>query len=455
VKETDAIKTSLTSVRKRRIIVGLVFVTVALALVTWRLYSARSHAAKTITSELHTRSILPQSSIGDVVNQHGQVNEKTSFNSARSSGSVAKPVEEESFLDSIFKDFKDSTPEVCGMSATEAKAFIASNWMFHTEATNRALVEATSKLVQSDNVREKATGLYLLALQAGSDAAESERLNYPGCKGDDDCAAKPYQARQRARPVNAEPLVELALDSGDISVYVTALYACSGSNAGACAKISSARWAQMEPDNAAAWMMAASEAEARKDSAARASALRRAVSASDYKTRSPTLADVLALDEIQAQPPTLLSSTLSMIVGINAAYSIGSVGGIGRHCGRLENMDESRRATCDALATKMAEKDETLLGAMMAKSIGERSGWSAERLKPLKDEYEVYTGQIFEGISEENMFSCDAISRGNQQLLRSIALGERGATREFVKQSGKTLAELAADYRKPAVSVTK
>jgi hypothetical protein len=455
VKETDAIKTSLASTRKRRIIVVLVFVTVALSLVTWRLYSTRSHAAKTITSEHHTQGILPQLSTGDVANKHGHFNEKTSSSSARSSRSVAKPVEEESFLASIFKDLKDSTPEVCGMSATEAKAFIASNGMFYTEVTNRALAKATSKLVQSNHVREKATGLYLLALQASWDAGESERLNYPGCKGDDDCAAKPYQARQRAVPVNAEPLVELALDSGDIGVYVTALYACSGSNVGACAKISYARWAQIEPDNAAAWMMAASETEARKDSAARASALQRAISASDYKTRAPTLADVLALDEIQAQPPTLLASTLSMIVGINAAYGIGSVGGIGRHCGRLENTDESRRATCDALATKMAEKDETLVGAMMAKSIGERSGWSAERLQPLKDEYEVYTGQIFEGISEENMFSCDVISRGNQQLLRSFALGERGATREFVKNSGKTLAELATSYRARSTPPTK
>jgi hypothetical protein len=249
-------------------------------------------------------------------------------------------------------------------------------------------------------------------------------------------------------------LNKLALASNDIGVYATALYACSGSNTGACATISYARWAQMEPDNAAAWMMAANEADARKDSAARSSALQRAVSASDYKTRLPTLAEVLALDEIQAQPPILFSSTLSMIVGINAASSISWMGSIVRYCGRLEIKDESRRVTCDALATKMAEKEETLLGLMIAKSIGERSGWSAERLQPLKDEYDVFTGQAFEDIGE-NMFSCEAVSKGNQKLLRMLTIGERAALREYVKASGKTLAALAAGYRNPASAATK
>lgn len=150
-----------------------------------------------------------------------------------------------------------------------------------------------------------------------------------------------------------------------------------------------------------------------------------------------------------------LASTLSTIVGLNAASTIGSLVGLGRHCARLEVMDEPRRVMCDALATKMAEKDETLFGVMMAKSIGERSGWSAERLQPLKDEYEVFAGHAFEGMFGEKMFTCEAVSIGNQKLLQMLALGERGATREFVKQSGKTLAEMAAEYRKSAATVAK
>jgi hypothetical protein len=455
VKEADAIKNSPHHIRKRRIIVIFALVAAALALVVWRLQPTTSPLAATANSGAPSESSTPALLQDDTANKQVKSNDKTASIAALTSRAPVKPVEEESFLASIFKDFKNQTPEVCGLSAAEAKAFIASNGMFFSETTSRALADATSKFVQSNNVHEKATGLYLFALQAGGDAAESERVNYPGCESSDDCVLKPYQARQKAVPVNAEPLVTLALESNDISVYATALYACSGSTTGACAKISYARWAQMEPDNAAAWMMAASEAEARKDSAARASALQRAVSANDYNTRFPILTDVLVSDEIQDQPPMQLASTLSTIVGLNAASTIGSLVGLGRHCARLEVMDEPRRVMCDALATKMAEKDETLFGVMMAKSIGERSGWSAERLQPLKDEYEVFAGHAFEGMFGEKMFTCEAVSIGNQKLLHMLALGERGATREFVKQSGKTLAEMAAEYRKSAATVAK
>lgn len=451
MSESDPTKISLARIRKRRIVVALALLTAAFALFVWWLQSTTSRVAATVNGEDQFKSAAPKLLENDVARKQIKSHERITSIGTLTSRATAQPAEEESFLSSIFKDRKIETPEVCGLSAAEAKAFIASDATLSPGITNQILAEATSKLLQSNNVREKATGMYLFALQAGWDAAESERLNYPGCKGDDGCSAKPYQARQNAAPVNAEPLVKLALASNDIGVYATALYACSGSNTGACATISYARWAQMEPDNAAAWMMAANEADARKDSAARASALQRAASASDYKTRFPTLAEVVTLDEIQAQPPILLSSTLSMIVGINAAYvSNNWMGSIVRYCGRLEIKDESRRVTCDALATKMAEKDETLLGLMMAKAIGERSGWSAERLQSVKDEYDVFTGQVFEGLGSANMFSCEAVSKGNQKILRMLTIGERATTREYVKTSGKTLAELADGYRKSA-----
>jgi hypothetical protein len=455
VSESDPTKISLARIRKRRIAVALALLIAAFALFVWRLQTTTPPAAATANSAVQSKGAEPQLLENDIAGKQIKGSEKIPSGGALTSRATAQPAEDESFLASIFKDRKIETPEVCGLSAAEAKEFIAANGMFSPAITNQVLAKATSKLLQSDDVREKATGMYLFAQQAGWDASESEGLNYPGCKGGDDCAAKPYQARQKVVPVNAEPLVKLALASNDVGVYATALYACSGSNTGACATISYARWAQMEPDNAAAWMMAASEAEARKDSAARASALQRAVSANDYKTRFPTLAEVLALDEIQAQPPALLTSTLSMIIGINATSNISWMGSIVRYCGRTAIRDESRRATCDALATKMAEKDETLLGLMMAKAIGERSGWSAERLQSLKDEYDVFTGQVFEGLDNANMFSCDALSKANQKFLSLAALGERAFVREFVETSGTTLAKLADGYRKSASAVIK
>lgn len=440
--------------QKRRVIVVLALVGIAFALAIWMLRPIKSAVAVAANSESMFQHTAPKPPEEDALNKQAEDNEKTAPDSPPSRA-AATPVEDKSSLATMSKDIEDQTPEVCGLSVAEAKEFLANLATQSIATTNRVLAEASSKLTQSNNVREKAAGLYLFALVAGGDAAESERLNYPGCKGNDDCVVKPYQATQNAAPTNAEPLIKFALESNDVGAYAAALYACRGADTGACATISYAQWAEMEPDNAAAWMMAAGEAENRKDSAARAALLQRAVGASSYNTRLPNLAEVVALDEIRTQPPLTLTPTMNMIIGINAAAVIPSMMGISRHCARPETMDDARRATCDALLTKMAEQDETLSGLMMAKSIGKSIGWSAERLQPLNDEFEVYTGHIFAGTTEKNVFGCAALAKGKQLILRSFAVGERGAIQEIVEKSGKSLAELAADYRKSSATDTK
>jgi hypothetical protein len=95
----------------------------------------------------------------------------------------------------------------------------------------------------------------------------------------------------------------------------------------------------------------------------------------------------------------------------------------------------------------MAERDESLITAAIARLIGERVGWSAERLQSLKDEYTVGTRQIFEGVTDQNILSCEMVKKSNQRAFRVLQIGERAATREAVEKRGKSMAEMAQLYR--------
>jgi hypothetical protein len=328
----------------------------------------------------------------------------------------------------IVKAEKTHVPEVCGMSTSEAEAFLATDGKANAEIANRIIADALSKFVQSKNLQEKATGLLIATMQANLAAMELERLNTPGCKAGEPCFFKQFEAQLLATTVNSEPLVKLALDSNDASVYAAALYACGPAKGGACASLSYARLAEIEPDNAAAWLMVASEAETKKDSVARALALKRAASAKGYDRHVPSLAPIFLLDSVQTKSALAQSTVAAKLndFGINIGGAQ-LTQGVLNHCNRPDPMDAATSATCEALATKLIEKDKTLIGAQIPLMIGTKIGWNAERLKPLNDEMEAATGKILQDINDTDKFTCDRLAKTTQMLQRSLTLGQRAS----------------------------
>jgi hypothetical protein len=348
---------------------------------------------------------------------------------------------------------KEKTPEVCGLSKSEVEAYLKSGDADVLDPSKKSalvLADIARDMIQSKKLSEQTVRLYVTAQLAGLKAMEAERLNNPGCKHSEECSSEPFYAAERARAASVTPLINLATSSNDPGVYAAALYACAGAKTGGCENLSYAEWADMEPDNAAAWLLAASEAESRKDPSAQTVAWQRAVEATRYDSRVPRLAGMVEAESAQAQGPLSLSPMYALLFSANAMAGIPLFGGILRHCSREEVVDDARRTLCNALAEKMVGNDETLLAAMMARVMGERVGWSAERLQSLKDEYTVATGQIFEGITDQNMLSCENVKKSNERALRVIQIGERAAAREAVEKRGKSMAEMAQLYRNPA-----
>ncbi len=345
---------------------------------------------------------------------------------------------------------REETPEVCGFSQSEVEAYLKlgdADVLDPSKKSALVLADIARDMIQSKEISEQAVGLYVMAHLAGWKAMEAERLNNLDCKPSEECSSKPFYAMQEARVASLEPLIKLATSSNDPGVYTAALYACLGAKDGGCENLSYAQWADMEPDNAAAWLSAASEAESRKDASAQAVALQRAVEATRYDFHVPRLAGIVETESAQAQGPLSLSPMYALLFSANAMAGVPLFSGMLKHCSREEVQDDARRTLCDALAEKMAESDESLITASIARLIGERVGWSAERLQSLKDEYTVGTGQIFEGITDQNMLSCDVLKKSNQRALRVLQIGDRAAAREAVEKRGQSMAEMAQLYR--------
>jgi hypothetical protein len=113
--------------------------------------------------------------------------------------------------------------------------------------TEQARSRWLASMLQSGDARVHATGLLF--------ESELTRLQ--------DSSTKP----RAATTVNS--MADLALDSQDPMVYAMADYICERMfgtpPAGTCEKISAKSWAAIDQDNAAAWMAAAREARAAKD----------------------------------------------------------------------------------------------------------------------------------------------------------------------------------------------
>ena len=350
------------------------------------------------------------------------------------------------FLNKIAALLKDGKLDVCGLSDLEAAIFVAGNGEMDMRAANAALAETADKFINSDKPREQALGLYARTIQADWVERE-EAVSQRRCNGDFQCTISAFVVNPQARQAPAALLAKLALTAGDSGIYAAAIYACAGARTGACGAINFVGWAAREPDNAAPWLMVASEAAARKDFTARDAAYQHVALANNYDPRMPSLAPVFDAEPMQAQPLLVQNAIGGAFIGANAVATITSTTGLDGYCLRGVAMDDARRRSCDTLVSKMLAADGSLIDLMMARVIGKKIGWDAARLQALKDERDVVQGLGLEVVLGDNPFSCASLAKSNPWMRAALGKGELAIGRDYVAKSGKTLAELAEKFR--------
>lgn len=350
------------------------------------------------------------------------------------------------FLNKIAALLKDGKLDVCGLSDLEAAIFVAGNGASDMRAANAALAETADKFINSDKLREQALGLYARTIQADW-VERKEAVSQQRCNGDFQCTVSAQVVNPQARQAAAAPLAKLALTAGDPGVYAAAIYACAGARTGACGAINFAGWAEREPDNAAAWLMVAHEAAARKDFTARDAAYQHVALANTYDPRMPSFAPVFDAEPMQAQPLLVQNAIGVAFIGANAVATITSTTGLDGYCLRGLAMDDARRRSCDTLVNKMLAADGSQIDLAVARAIGKKIGWDAARLQTLKDESDVVQGLGLEVVLGDNPFSCASLTKSNPWMRAALGKGELAIGREYVAKSGKTLAELAEKFR--------
>lgn len=355
-------------------------------------------------------------------------------------------------LDNLAMLLKGDKVEVCGLNDLDAALYIAGDAEVGVGAMNSSLAQLTGKLIASNESSERVQGLYMQALLAQWAQRSAESSRYRICQGDFACLGKLPDATTPIEMTTqtgaaAAPLVKLALESRDPNTIAAAIYACAGIRTGACGTVSVADWAAVEPDNAVVWLMVANAAFFAKDMVGRDAALRRAAAASGYDLRAPSLASVLASDLVQAQTPLVQSHIGRELFTSNLDAFTPPIGAAARYCLHEKTTDADRATICDALANKLSQQDEGLIGLSIAIAFGKKLGWDAARLQALQDEKAVGFGRMSDNFLGGNPYSCKNLAQDNLLAQQMLSKSERQIGREVVANSGKSLAEVANAYR--------
>ena len=250
------------------------------------------------------------------------------------------------------------------------------------------------------------------------------------------------------------PLVDMALHTSDATVYALALAACAtgGPIAGtnqSCLMLSAERAAQLDPDNAAAWVDLAAAAQQRHETDAVAAAIYRASVATQVQGRSQMFA-ALALAALPAHlPPPERTSVVVRLIGIQAGLLGTDYRSVVTYCSAVGMTDSNRRQTCEALAELLVARGTTVVDLAIGRSIGARAGWPAERVEQLSARVEAYMWAPFNEFfaAPRGPMSCASMRRTEQWWSAPAGKGQRAYAEEAVARAGLSDADLVARYR--------
>lgn len=340
--------------------------------------------------------------------------------------------------------------EVCGGDpvAEDALADLSSQRRAATRAQVDGLIDAM-RFHPDPTVR--AAGLLLADSAAALAYVVTVEVDVPAC-ADAACAtAVSVQARRRRLQQGRHglaALVELALGSRDLPTYALAAQWCAsaGQEVDACRQVSLAEWARRDPDNMAAWLRLAQQADVRKDAEARDEALFRAVAASrqDHHHQAvvraalaalPDGADALVQQHLLALALDVRDAKLLPVFNAMAACEPARLG------------DANRWQRCDGLADALTRRGASMLELRMGLRIGRAVGWSADRVAALAQEAEALQEAHVRVLGTQPGLSCPETQVFRQFVSETGEHGELATARAMLARSGKTPDALAVAHR--------
>ncbi len=240
---------------------------------------------------------------------------------------------------------------------------------------------------------------------------------------------------------------QLARDASvgtDPAVYALALAACDAPRPDPpppnCQGLSAARWAQLDPDNGAAWLRRLQDAAVAHEADATEAVLHRLATAGRFESASSgsltRLFDAFGSDDRSLLALwTTTTQVLARLYSVAPPYQV-----IGQQCSLSAVRDANRLQLCDAILERLVERNDTLLGRAVGIRYAARIGWPSGRIDRLLGETEVYKAHVGDtwnawARDSSRAYACDSL-RGEVARLRVQAThGEAGAMRFWLAGS--------------------
>ena len=235
-----------------------------------------------------------------------------------------------------------------------------------------------------------------------------------------------------------EQLARLAVGSRDPGAYAMAFYSCGGpsnvrSASGTCGQISAAQWALIDADNAVPWLYEAGFALQRQDSRAVDAALLRASQARVLRMYEETPLRLIDSTTLRSATPAAAMSAAVRLVGVSSAIPAPNLQIISQYCAGTAKGAAERGQVCSDLAELLTARSTALLGMRLGAVVGERAGWSSEKLAAVRKRTSELQQARTAAIDPKDLYSCGAIERNLGYLSASTKYGEVGALERRLK----------------------
>ena len=340
-------------------------------------------------------------------------------------------------------DAQSASPLPAAMTACMAQA---RQWRVRAGLSDLDAAAATS-------LEERSRGLALDGMAASADPIARAAAEYfpaqrqllaladgAACAAQDvDCRERTDAARA-ALSRHAERLVGHALATADATAYGWAHRVCAAPAAAdvpACQLVSAGQWVRLAPGNAAPWLAVAREARRGNDPARLDEAMFQVASATRHDGATFTLAALLAA---HASPDD--GNPFGALLLAAKGNAFGSMADVedmqaaSAYCAGPDLADSNRREVCQRVATLLAERSSTLQARTMARGLGKRLGWPAERLLALQQQGDALMAALTEppasSPSPSPSPACTAALRDLGHLRVAARWGEVEALRRRV-----------------------
>lgn len=369
-------------------------------------------------------------------------NEKSADGRLLNEGAPAHPLRpprSPTAIGDFFEAFgKPADVEVCGFGVQHVEEFPMGISLPPVTASNETLNTAARNLASSKVDTERALGLYLQAKLAGDAALERAQIQEPGCgqAGSANSRSKPCSADyaagyQAARMAAAKPLIEMARTTTDPDVYATAYYFCESAPRdarGACAPISAAGWARLDPENIFPQLLIRSPGSVEggllkfpADNPSNDSPLPTA----RYDRRMLRFDWVMSQDVFKGEPLYAQTAISQWLMGEYSLRDMSGFPAIYAFCRPAEISRAARLQACGNLIDLMDSQGKSYMDLSLAKMLAAEAGLPVTKLAKLKEEDANYLARMTAIASGSTGYSCEGMAIMLRHFADLFARGDR------------------------------